>query len=91
MYYSMLILAACLGLVLLITGRLPIRGAGLARRTAPMRSFYGRLLGAAIILWVILARAFLAHNNTSALILISAALLILAVICIFLSMEEPVR
>ena len=85
-------LLACLGLVLLILGTLPIgRFPAFASDVALLKPLYGRILGAAILLWVILSRIFVAHQNIPAVILITVALLIIGVVCIFLSIDEPVR
>lgn len=92
MYWTLLILAGCLGLVLLILGALPIgRFPSFTSEAALLRPPYGRILGGAILLWVILARVMIVQDNSTVLIIISVALLLVALVCMLLSLHEPVR
>lgn len=90
MFNVMWILILLLGIFLLIAGALPIgRFPSFTSDIAILKPRYGRILGGAIILWAILSRIFISHS-IPAILLMSFGLLLIAVVCIFLSLNEPV-
>ncbi len=80
------IILGIIGLVLLITGTLPFRDG-----TLLFKPLYGRILGLACIVFLILLRVFLTHGNTTAIIISGIGLIITTIVCIFPSIDEPVR
>jgi hypothetical protein len=85
-------LALALGLVLLITGTLPLgRFPSFTSGAAFLRSPYGRILGAAIILYLFWIRLWGPSAKPTLTIVLSIGLLLVAIICIILSMSEKVR
>jgi hypothetical protein len=92
MFFIMWIFIFCLGVLLTILGTLPIgKFPGFADDVAILKAPYGRILGVAVILWCILSRIFVSQQNIPAVIAISAALLVVTVVCLFFSADEPVR
>ena len=81
-----LVLLGCVGFVLLITGAIPVRGG-----VALLRSPYGRILGAAILLFLFCVKVLFPHVGAFVWIISGVALLLVALICIILSLHEPVR
>jgi len=80
------------GLMLLIMGTLPIgRFPHFASDVSILRAPYGRILGAAIIFhWLVLTIIFPQHSAMLTIIL-SLALVLTALVCMILSLNEPVR
>jgi len=86
------VLLAGLGFVLLITGTLPIgRFPSFASDVALLRPPYGRILGAAIILFVIYLWVLKLHVSSLTVVILSIVLLLIALICIIFSLNERVR
>lgn len=76
-----------LGLSLLVFGGTPIgRGS-----KSILRPPYDRILGAGILLFLIIIRVFDLGMMAWGTIIAGIILLIIAVVCIILSMNEPVR
>lgn len=87
-----IILLMALGLFLLIVGALLLgRFPGFTSDAALLRPPYGRILGGAILLCVLRLWAFNLVINPLAVILSSAALILIALICIISSLNAPVR
>ena len=80
------------GLTLLITGTLPIgRFPHFAGEVSIMRAPYGRILGAAILLYFIILQALAPVHRPAVTIILSVALLLTALICMILSLQGDRR
>lgn len=84
-------LALALGLVLLVTGTLPLGRVGAGYKVAILRPPYGRILGAALILYLIWIRGWGPESSPTLTIIFSLALVLIAMICMVLSLSEKVR
>jgi hypothetical protein len=80
------IIVGALGLALLIIGGFPHR-----TRWVFLRRPYGRILGGVMLLWAFTARVLYHYQCMTALIIITVILAIATIVCIILSLNEPVR
>ena len=80
------------GLTLLITGTLPIgRFPSFASEVSFMRAPYGRILGAAILLYFIILKLIVPEHHPHVTIILSAALILIALVCMILSLQGEKR
>lgn len=80
------------GLTLLITGTLPIgRFPHFASAVSFMRAPYGRILGGAIILYWLLLAVIFPHHTSTLTIALGIVLVLMALVCMILSLKEPVK
>jgi hypothetical protein len=80
------------GLTLLITGTLPIgRFPSFASEVSIMRAPYGRILGAAILLYFIFLKVLVPAHRSAITIILSIALMLTALICMVLSLQGEKR
>ncbi|TKJ40745.1 hypothetical protein CEE37_07210 [candidate division LCP-89 bacterium B3_LCP] len=80
------ILIGAVGILLLI-----LSGFHHRLRWVVLRNPYGRILGGTMILWALLYGWLKIYQYSAALIIITVILGITAIVCIFLSINEPVR
>jgi hypothetical protein len=86
------IMGLALGFVLLITGTLPLgRFPNVTSGVAILRGPYGRILGAAIILYLFWLRLRGWGGDPTLTIIFSIALILTALVCMILSLNEKVR